>query len=95
MLLATPSHKIDSSEEGRWTLPRAVRSAKIRLPTCWLAPDTPVRRTNQNRLVGPSIVTTPQFSAAWKAQWHNAGLIKFANFQIAIFRREFQVMIDR
>jgi hypothetical protein len=54
-----------------------------------------VRRTNQNRLVGPSIVTTPQFSAAWKAQWHNAGLIKFANFQIAIFRREFQVMIDR
>ena len=60
-----------------------------------LAPDTPVRRTNQNRLVGPSIVTTPQFSAAWKAQWHNAGLIKFANFQIAIFRREFQVMIDR
>jgi hypothetical protein len=25
----------------------------------------------------------------------DAGLIKFANFQIAIFRREFQVMIDR
>ncbi len=58
------------------------------LPTRWRAPDPPVRRTNQNRLVGPSIVPNPQFSAAWKTQWHNAGLIKFANFQIAIFRRE-------
>jgi hypothetical protein len=29
-----------------------------------------------------------QFSAAWKTQRHNAGLFKFANFQIAIFRRE-------
>jgi hypothetical protein len=58
------------------------------LPTCWRAPDPPVRRTNQNRLVGPSNVPNPQFWAAWKTQWHNAGLIKFANFQIAIFRRE-------
>jgi putative restriction endonuclease len=48
----------------------------------------PVRRTNQNRLIGPSIVPNPQFSAAWKPQWHNAGLIKLANFQNAIFRRE-------
>ena len=58
------------------------------LPVCWLAPGPPVRRTNQNRLISPYIVPTPRFSAAWKTRWHNAGLIKFANFQIAIFRRE-------
>ena len=52
------------------------------------APDPPVRRKNQNRLIGPSIVPPTQFSTAWKTQWHNASLIKFANFQIAIFRRE-------
>ena len=52
------------------------------------APDPPVRWKNQNRLIGPHIVPNPQFSTAWKTQWHNAGLIKFANFQIAIFRRE-------
>jgi hypothetical protein len=52
------------------------------------APDPPVCRKNQNRLIGPRIVPNPQFSTAWKAQWHNASLIKFANFQIAIFRRE-------
>jgi hypothetical protein len=52
------------------------------------APDPPVRRTNQNRLIGPSIVPNSQFPAAWKTQWHYASLIKFANFQIAIFRRE-------
>jgi hypothetical protein len=32
--------------------------------------------------------TPAQFSAAWKTQWHNASLIKFANLQNAIFRRE-------
>jgi len=58
------------------------------LPTCWRVRDPPVRWTNQNRLIGPSIVPNPQFPAAWKTQWHNASLIKFANFQIAIFRRE-------
>jgi hypothetical protein len=42
-----------------------------------------VRRTNQNRLIGPSIVPNPQFSAAWKTQWRNASFIKFTNFQIA------------
>jgi hypothetical protein len=44
--------------------------------------------TNQDRLICPSIVPDAQFSAARKTQRHNAGLIKFANFQIAIFRRE-------
>jgi hypothetical protein len=63
-------------------------SEKINLPTCWRAPDPPVRRKNQNRLIGPSIVPSPHFSTAWKTQWHNASLINFANFQIAIFRRE-------
>ena len=53
---------------------------KISLPTCWRAPDPPVRRTNQNRLIGPSIVPNPQSSTAWKIQWNNPGLIKFANF---------------
>jgi hypothetical protein len=52
------------------------------------APDPPVRRKNQNRLIGPRIVPNPQFSTAWKTQWHNASLIKFANFQIAVFRSE-------
>jgi hypothetical protein len=61
---------------------------KSSLPTCWRAPDPPVRRKNQNRLIGPSIVPSPQFSTARKTQWHDASLIKFANFQIAIFRRE-------
>jgi hypothetical protein len=54
-------------------------SAKISLPTCWRAPTPPVRWINQNRLIGPSIIPDPQFSTAWKAQWHNASLIKFAN----------------
>ncbi len=48
---------------------------KISLPTYWRAPDPPVRRTNQNRLIGPSIVPPPQFSTAWKTQWHNASLL--------------------
>jgi hypothetical protein len=30
----------------------------------------------------------PRFSAAWETQWRNPSLIKFANFQIAIFRRD-------
>jgi hypothetical protein len=30
--------------------------------------------------IGPSIVPNPQFSTAWKAQWHNASLIEFADF---------------
>ena len=34
---------------------------KISLPTCWRAPDPPVRRTNQNRLIGSSIVPPPNF----------------------------------
>jgi hypothetical protein len=38
--------------------------------------------------VAASIVPNPQFSAAWKTQWRNASFIKFANFQIAVFRRE-------
>jgi hypothetical protein len=58
------------------------------LPVCWLAPGPPVRRTNQNRLISPYIVPNPRFSATWKTPWHNAGLVNFANFQIAIFRRE-------
>jgi hypothetical protein len=66
---------------------REARVRKNDLP-CWRAPDPPVRRTNQNWLIGPSIVPKPQFSTAWKTQWHDASLIKFANFQIAIFRRE-------
>ena len=45
-------------------------------------------RTNQNRLIGPSIVPNPRSSAAWKTQWINPDLINVANFQIAIFRRE-------
>jgi hypothetical protein len=66
---------------------QGVRS-QINLPTCWRAPDPPMRRTNQNRLIRPSIVPNSQFSAAWKTQRHDAGLIKFANFQIAIIRSE-------
>jgi len=58
------------------------------LPVCWLAPGPPVRRTNQNRLISPYIVPNPRFSAAWKTRWQNAGLVNFANFQIAIVRRE-------
>src|SRR5438876_1955152 len=37
---------------------------KISLPTCWRAPDPPVRRTNQNRRISPSIVPNPLFSTA-------------------------------
>jgi hypothetical protein len=51
-------------------------------------PNPPMSRTNQNRLIGPSIVPDAQFSAAWETQRHNASFIKFADFQIAIFRRE-------
>jgi hypothetical protein len=85
-------------KQGMSTRMHVVRSAKnqiTNLPTRLRAPDPPVRRTNQNRLVGPSIVPTPSFRRHGKPNGHNAGLIKFANFQIAIFRREFQVMIDR
>jgi hypothetical protein len=67
---------------------RYIRKSRLLLPTCWRAPDPPVRRKNQNRLIGARIVPNPQISTAWKTQWHNAGFIKFANFQIAIFRRE-------
>jgi hypothetical protein len=35
-----------------------------------------------------ALVPNPQFSTPWTTQWHNASLIKFANFQNAIFRRE-------
>jgi len=52
------------------------------------APDSPVRRKNQDRLVGPGIVPNARSAAAWEVQRQNAGLIEFADFQIAIFRRE-------
>jgi hypothetical protein len=47
-----------------------------------------MRRANQDRLTGPGIVPNPQFSAAWKPEWRNAGFMDFADFQIAVFRRE-------
>ena len=72
--------KIESPESTKSTPMHAVRSEKIGLPTCWRAPDPPVRRPNQDRLIGPSIVPNPQFSAAWKTQWRNATLIEFADF---------------
>ena len=53
-----------------------------------MPPNPPMSRINQNRFIGPSIVPDAQFSAARKAQWHNASFLKFADFQIAIFRRE-------
>src|SRR3974390_2243577 len=57
-------------------------------PVRWLAPGPPVSRTNQDRLISPDIVPNPRFSAAWETPQHDACLGNFANFQIAIFRRE-------
>ena len=75
-------------DQGQHPVGRVRKNQISNLPTCWRAPDPPVRRKNQNRLIGPSIVPSPQFSTAGKTQWDNARLINFANFQIAIFRRE-------
>jgi hypothetical protein len=36
----------------------------------------------------PKHYTNPPIFDGMKTQWHNASLIKFANFQNAIFRRE-------
>jgi hypothetical protein len=69
----------------------AVRSAKIRLQTYQLVGARQILQCVGQIKIGSSaqaFVPNPQFPAAWKTQWHNAGLIKFANFQIAIFRRE-------
>ena len=92
----TGDHALSLGASGGRSIARKKGSARgtirknqiTNLPTCWRAPDPPVRRPNQDRLIGPSIVPNPQFSAAWKTQWHDAGLIKFANFQTAVFRRE-------
>jgi hypothetical protein len=43
---------------------------------------------DQDRLIGPRIVPNAQSAAAWEMQWRNAGLVNFADLQIAIFRRE-------
>ena len=66
------------------------KGARPQKSVCQLvgAPESSSASDNQNRLIGPCSIVQPQFPAAWKTQWHNASLIKFANFQIAIFRRE-------
>ena len=47
-----------------------------------------MRRKNQDGLIGPGIVPNARSAAAREVQRQNAGLIEFADFQIAIFRRE-------
>lgn len=52
------------------------------------APGSPMRRANQHGLVGPNVEPNVGFTTAWKAPRRDAGLVYFANFQIAVLRRE-------
>jgi hypothetical protein len=68
------------------------------LPSSWLqtrpsparrhTPNPPVRRANQHRLVGPDVKPNVRLAAAWKTRRHDSALASFADFQIAILRRE-------
>jgi hypothetical protein len=51
-----------------------------------LAPNSPVRRADQDRLVGPDVEPDLGLAPTWKAPWRNADLAPFTKLQIAIFR---------
>jgi hypothetical protein len=73
--------RLEARKVRRWCTRYDPQKSNYQLANFGGAPDPPVRRANQNRLIGPNIVPNAQFSTAWKTHWHNAGLIKFANFK--------------
>src|SRR5262249_24239981 len=62
--------------------------SKVHSPKRGLAPNSPVRRTDQDRLVRPNVEPDVGAAPAWKAPRRHADLAPFAKLQVAIFRRE-------
>ena len=62
--------------------------AEVRSPTAGLAPNSPVRWTDQNRLIRPNVEPHVGLTPTWKTPRRNTDLARLAKLQIAIFRRE-------
>jgi hypothetical protein len=62
--------------------------SEVRSPPDRLAPNSPMRRTDQDRLVRPNIEPDLGLAPARKAPWRNADLGSLAKLQIAVLRRE-------
>jgi len=62
--------------------------SKVNSPKRGLAPNSPVRRTDQDRLVRPNVEPDVGLAPTWKAPRRNADLAPFAELQITIFRSE-------
>lgn len=60
----------------------------IRSPKRGLAPNSPMCRTDQDRLIRPNVEPDVGLAPAWKAPRRNADLVSFAKLQIAMFRRQ-------
>ena len=65
--------------------PTIIRSPST---TRGLAPNSPVRRTDQNRLVRPDVEPDVGLATTWKTPRRNADLAPLAKLQITVFRRE-------
>jgi hypothetical protein len=64
------------------------RQSEVRSPTPRLAPNSPVRWTDQDRLVRPNVEPDVGLAPTRKAPRHNADLAPLAKLQITILRRE-------
>ena len=64
------------------------QQSEVRSPTRRLAPNSPVRWTDQDRLVRPNVEPDVGLAPTRKAPRRNADLVSLAKLQITILRRE-------
>jgi hypothetical protein len=81
LIILAPSYAFANLQEHR-------QQSEVRSPTHRLAPNSPVRWTDQDRLVRPNIEPDVGLAPTRKAPRRNAGLASLAKLQVTILRRE-------
>jgi hypothetical protein len=82
LVILAPSYALSSS------LQQHRQQSEVRSPTRRLAPNSPMRWTDQDRLVRPNVEPDVGLAPTRKAPRCNADLAPLAKLQIAILRRE-------